>query len=164
MIAGVAGLFFVLNAQLLAAAEILVAGGGTVMLIFVGTSMTGGDAMRLPRRGELLRAAIIGGLLTGIVIGIVLGTNWAISTDGSQPTTIQPNKPTAIQPITIDTLGRALVDANNGYLIPLELVSIVILVIMIGTAYLIRPRRKAAPAPVRPLAHSPHSPSGGVVR
>src|SRR5947207_8435400 len=81
---GVAGLYFLLNAEFLAAVQIVVYAGGTLILIIFGVMLTSKSPFSRfePKLGEVILAMSIGViLLFALVLGITR-TNFAA--DGAQ--------------------------------------------------------------------------------
>lgn len=126
---GVAGLYFLLDSEFLAAVQLVVYVGGTLILVIFGIMLTSRAPTSHfePRRGEVFIAAIAGVLLLSALV-------MAIRRGGFRTDT--PDAPKAY-PIT--SLGQALL---GDYLVPFELASVVLLVVMIGAAYLARARRR----------------------
>jgi NADH-quinone oxidoreductase subunit J len=148
--AGIAGLFFVLRAELLAAMQLLLFVGGMVVLLLVGAFVTGG--IQVLNGGRRLTAATV---LVAVMIGVPLllvltRTPWE-------------QEAKIARGADVETVGRALVQARgkDAYLVPLELLSVLLLTVIVGGAYLARPRRPLAPAGpphIETLAPSPMRP------
>jgi NADH:ubiquinone oxidoreductase subunit 6 (subunit J) len=131
---GVAGLYFLLDAEFLAAVQLVIYVGGTLILIVFGVMLTSkGPFSRFePKPGEVAIAIVIAVLmLTALVVAIVAGRHTYFP---GQPLHSPEGYPMA-------ALGEALL---GDYLVPFELVSVVLLVVMIGAAYLAKGRRKSA--------------------
>lgn len=129
---GMSGLYFLLNAEFLAAVQLVVYVGGTLILIIFGVMLTSklpGAAFE-PKRYEIFWALVLGLFLTGSLLVIFLNTVWPGAGKGLETT------PTH----TVQDLGRALLDPK-GYLVPFELVSVLLLAVMIGAAYLAKSRK-----------------------
>jgi len=127
---GVAGLYFLLDAEFLAAVQLVIYVGGTLILIVFGVMLTskGPFSQFEPKRGEVVVAlAIAVVMLAGMVVAIVAG--------GSRYFTAEPSQAPDGYPMA--SLGQALL---GDYLVPFELVSVVLLVVMIGAAYLAKGR------------------------
>lgn len=125
---GMAGLYFLLNAEFLAAVQLIVYAGGTLILIVFGVMLTnrlpfGGYE---PSRWEVVAAMTIGAVLLVTLVAAVLTLPVVAAPDAS-----------GVYPVK--ELGAALL---GDYLLPFELVSVVLLVVMIGAAYLAKGRRR----------------------
>jgi NADH:ubiquinone oxidoreductase subunit 6 (subunit J) len=128
---GVAGLYFLLAAEFLAAVQIVVYAGGTLILIIFGVMLTSKSPFSRfePKLGEVTVAVTVGAvLLLALVLGIVRtfgGETTAVATETNYE---------------VVKLGQVLL---GDYLIPFELASVLLLVVMIGAAYLAKGRRRA---------------------
>lgn len=124
-----AGLYFLLAAYFLGAVQLIVYVGGTLVLIIFGVMLTGRSpwARQRPSRWEVLAAALTCSLLFGTVVGVLTETDWAGRARG------------ATEGQTVAELGRELL---TTYLVPFEAVSVLLLVVMIGAAYLARVERR----------------------
>ena len=127
---GVAGLYFLLNAEFLAAVQLVVYAGGTLILIIFGVMLTSKSPFSRfePRRIEVALATVVAGLMFG---ALTLAFN--ATTFPAPP----PEDPAARYPIT--AMGQWLL---GPYLAPFELASVLLLVVMIGAAYLAKGRRR----------------------
>ena len=135
-LAGVAGLYFLLNAEFLAAVQLVVYTGGILILIIFGVMLTSTSPFSRfePKAGEVaiaLSAALL--LLTALVL-------LAIKTPF-------PQSSAASATYTVDAFGQSLL---GEYLVPFELASVLLLVIMIGAAYIARGRRASIRNSVKP--------------
>jgi len=128
---GVAGLYALLGADFLAFSQVLVYVGGILVLLVFGVLLTGRTerALGLEKVARKRFALFAGGL---VFLGLMLAlhaTTWP---------TAQPGDP---QPTT-EAIGRAFLDPD-GFLIPFELASVLLLAALIGAAYLARRRRES---------------------
>jgi NADH-quinone oxidoreductase subunit J len=126
---GVAGLYFLLNAEFLAAVQLVVYAGGTLILIIFGVMLTSKSPFSRfePKLVEVMIATSINlVLLIALMLGI-LNTKFRV----------QPSSETAHYPV--DLLGQALL---GDFLVPFELASVLLLAVMIGAAYLAKGRRR----------------------
>ncbi|HZZ45023.1 MAG TPA: NADH-quinone oxidoreductase subunit J [Tepidisphaeraceae bacterium] len=123
---GVAALFILLDAEFLAAVQLLVYAGATLVLILFGVMLTSKNPFTSyqPSRLELLLS---------LTIAIIFFTSLtaAIHTLPSPPAASESS-------YSILFLGNALL---TDYLIPFELSSLLLLLTMIGAAHLSNPRK-----------------------
>jgi NADH-quinone oxidoreductase subunit J len=119
---GVAGLYFLLAAEFLAAVQLVIYAGGTLILMVFGVMLTSKSPFSRfePKRIEVLIASLIGIVLLGSLIAAIVGTPF-------------PSAAIANGPYPIEKLGQALL---GDYLVPFEIASVLLLVVMIGAAYL----------------------------
>ena len=155
----VAGLFFMLDADFVGATQLLIYVGGTVVLLIFGVMLTAsGPQMHLktsPADGFL--AAGVGSLFLLMIFFAVSETDWdeaaermgrhveVAATEGYN----KPEEGNTLRPIGLKLLGLSLEDLgskpdskpSSGYLLPFEIVSVHLLVVLIGAAYLARAKR-----------------------
>jgi NADH-quinone oxidoreductase subunit J len=128
---GVAGLYALLGADFVALSQVIVYVGGILVLLVFGILLTG----RL--RGSLgleappkTRGAVLAGALLFVGLALALQSS-TFPGSGSQPPSAEP---------TTAPIGRAFLDPEQ-YLVPFELVSVLLLAALVGAAYLARRRR-----------------------
>jgi NADH-quinone oxidoreductase subunit J len=133
-LAGVAGLFFLLQAEFLAAVQLVVYVGGTLILIVFGVMLTSKSPFSRfePSKGEVAIAVALAAIL---LVTIVAARPGEAPPPGGPPR--QPLDPEAAYPI--GGLGLALL---GEYLLPFELASVILLAVLIGAAYLAKGRHK----------------------
>jgi NADH-quinone oxidoreductase subunit J len=123
---GVAGLYFMLNAEFLAAIQLIVYAGGVLILIIFGVMLTSKNPfMQLKVKmwerfvGILIAAAMAVMLLLAAVVS-----------------PINPAPQTAADP-TVRDIGLVLI---HQYVVPFEIAGVLLLIVMIGAAYMARRR------------------------
>lgn len=154
----VAGLFFLADADFVGAAQLLVYVGGTLVLLVFGVMLTAsGPYLKIETSpGETVVAGLVGLLFLFMVFSTFGGVDW----DGSRDRILSANQvgqPAAgfddhSEGDTLRPLGLALLgvrpDAGPngapGYLLPFEIASVHLLVVLIGAAYLARAKRRRA--------------------
>jgi NADH-quinone oxidoreductase subunit J len=125
-IASLAGLFVLLHAFFLAAVQILVY-AGAVMVVFLFVIML------LDLKEEERRRVKWFGIISGLIsVGTLFGVFLA-SLSKSSPIAVSTASSSAVKDGTAATLGKLLF---TDYLLPFELVSVLLLVAMIGTILL----------------------------
>jgi NADH-quinone oxidoreductase subunit J len=124
-----AGFYFLLAANFVGAVQLIVYAGGTLVLIIFGVMLTGRSMVAhfRPRWFEVLAGTTACGLLLVGLVAVLCREPWAGS---DRPMTVAP---------TIEAVGVRLL---TDYLVPFEVVSVLLLVAMIGAAYLARPERR----------------------
>jgi NADH:ubiquinone oxidoreductase subunit 6 (subunit J) len=130
---GIGGLYFLLNAEFLAAVQLVVYAGGTLILMIFGVMLTSRTVFSKvqPSRAEtILAVAIAVVLMTALTTAIVQWTN------ANPPVAART---TASGDYAVANLGKALL---GDYLVPFELASVLLLTVMIGAAYLAKGRRE----------------------
>jgi NADH-quinone oxidoreductase subunit J len=142
-LAATSGLFFLAGADFVGSMQLLIYVGGTLVLLVFGVMLTSQDRFISMKtsRFELWMAAGIGFCL--FLLLFRAATNIP---DWQPPSRAQvealPLEPTAT-PLGMGLLG-ARVDApdRSGYLLAFEIISVHLLVVLIGAAYLARAKRK----------------------
>jgi NADH-quinone oxidoreductase subunit J len=126
---GVAGLYFLLYAEFLAAVQLVIYVGGTLVLIIFGVMLTSRSGVRTlqPKPLERLFAISTTILLSGALILMFLTTRWR--SDVSSSVEVYP----------VRRLGEAFL---GDYLLAFELASLLLLGVMIGAAYLAKRRQQ----------------------
>ena len=125
---GVAGLYLILGADFVGFTQVMVYVGGILILILFGIMMTNKDPILL-RRGETSKGVVVAGLgvaaVTATALVVMLrGTAWkSAAPDAMPPTTAR--------------LGEELL---TRYILPFELISVLLLVVLCGAAYIARRR------------------------
>jgi len=135
---GVAGLYFLLGAEFLGAAQLIVYVGGTLVLVVFGVMITNQGPFAVLRTKPL--EWIIGGAIAVGLFGLLATAGLEmvhppVSDDGQMP--------------TVNDLGMSFLDPKgvNGqsYLLPFEIVSVHLLVVLVAAAYLARAKRRPPP-------------------
>jgi NADH-quinone oxidoreductase subunit J len=127
---GVAGLYFLLHAEFLAAVQLVVYAGGTLILIIFGVMLTSKSPFSRyePKLVEVILALSFG---TVMLIVLVAGI-FSFSKNFNR-------QPLGGGEYPVDKLGQALL---GDFLVPFELASVLLLVVMIGAAYLAKGRKR----------------------
>jgi len=156
-----AGLFFLANADFVGATQLLIYVGGTLVLLVFAVMLT--DSSPYSRidasSGEIVVAGLIGLTFLFMVVASVRGVDWEGSQQRIAAATGTEEPPAAfdddsegdtLRPIGMLLLGlrpgsATTTDIGSGYtayLLPFEIVSIHLLVVLIGAAYLARAKRR----------------------
>jgi NADH-quinone oxidoreductase subunit J len=146
-LAGMSGFYLLLQAEFLAAVQLVVYVGGTLILVIFGVMLTAKNPnIRYdPAKREVLWALLVGLVLAGGLIGLFVR-----GVPGMQGVSPQSwiAGPTAAEQANVNTgaaysvksIGHTLLDPE-GYLAPFELISVLLLAVMIGAAYLAKARK-----------------------
>lgn len=121
---GVAGLYLQLGADFLGLTQIMVYVGGINVLILFGIMLTNRDPIFVQHaqpKWKRAPALLLGALFGLVLINSILKTEWV-----SEPVALVP---------TASGIGRALM---TDYILPFEMVSVLLLVILVGAAYVAR--------------------------
>jgi len=125
---GAAGFYFMLSAEFLGAIQLIVYVGGTLILIIFGIMLTSKNPfMQLrPATWEVFVGVFLGAVIAGGLILSVAKTAIDVS-----------RAPVPTDYTRIQTIGHALL---TKYLVPFEVAGVLLLVVMIGAAFLARKR------------------------
>lgn len=136
---GTAGVFFLLGADFIGATQLIVYVGGTLVLVVFGVMLTAqGPFISLKTSAaEWAVALIVGVLLFGVL---------AVSTTNAEAFQFTDRTAEADRSMTDETLSDNSIRLGHAfltkYLLPFEIVSVHLLVVLIGAAYLARAKRR----------------------
>ncbi len=167
-LAATSGIFFLLGADLVGAVQLLVYVGGTMVLVVFGVMLTAqGPFINMKTSGaEWGIAAFVGVLLLGVLsLGIVRAGKPAQPKDSfvsrGAPADILSKEPAnssysstigqgflgvGVGPAHAELVGDKKEARRANYLLPFEIVSVHLLVVLIGAAYLARAKRRRSVA------------------
>ena len=146
-------LFFLAGADFVGAMQLMIYVGGTLVLLAFGVMLTArGSAITLaPSGGSWVLGAIVGAALLAVLLQVAFSVRTWRNAPAPDRVAIAAPAPTAA-PIGMALLGmRAdqLAEPNaanrggmSGYLLAFEIVSVHLVVVLIGAAYLVRARRR----------------------
>jgi NADH:ubiquinone oxidoreductase subunit 6 (subunit J) len=149
-LAAVAGLFFLAGADFLGAVQLMVYVGGTLVLLVFGVMLTSRGPFTSMRSsgGQWIIAILVGGSLLAVLLQTVLhvgaGNPPSIQATELQAEPQQKAK-TVTTPLGLGLLGirtDSPAASSPGYLLPFEIISIHLLVVLLGAAYLARAKRR----------------------
>jgi NADH-quinone oxidoreductase subunit J len=157
---GVSLNYFLLGAEFLGASQLIIYVGGTLVLVVFGVMLTAqGPFLQLKTKNQ---EWMVGGIVAAALFGLLVYTS------------LQFGKPSSARPaegdngVTVGSLGAGFMNVKEatpiakmtgfpagspppertrmGYLLPFEIVSVHLLVVLIGAAYLARAKRRRTPA------------------
>ncbi len=121
---GVAGLYVMLNADFIAITQLLIYVGGILVLMIFGVMLTT-NAANVELNAQTLKAlpaTVVVAVVSALLVSTMISTQW------------KTNEPEQIN-TTVAGIGELLL---TKYLLPFEIASIVLLVAIIGAAFLAR--------------------------
>jgi NADH-quinone oxidoreductase subunit J len=159
-LAGTSGVFFLLGADFVAATQLLIYVGGILVLVVFGVMLTAQGPFITMKVGaaEWVIASVVGLLLLGVLVMSMPGADAFAS---PEPANAQVSSSTQLG-LSFLGLRGAMPDANVSglpraapavsrtrvsYLLPFEIVSVHLLVVLIGAAYLARAKRRKGALP-----------------
>ncbi len=151
-LAAVSGLFFLAGADFVGAMQLMIYVGGTLVLLIFGVMLTAGRpffSLKTGAEGWVL-AVILGASLLAVLIPTALRVSqWNGHDARPYPA---PSAPATANAIGLGLVGvrvdqleeqdKTLRAGMSGYLLPFEIVSIHLVVVLVGAAYLARARRR----------------------
>lgn len=149
------GLFILAGAHFVGAMQLMIYVGGTLVLLIFGVMLTAheGAVLMKTRAGDWVVAVIVGGSLLALLISA------AVSIPTWRSNDVTPADLTADDSHSTSSVGLALIgvrtdiatekDATlrrglSGYLLAFEIVSVHLLVVLVGAAYLARAKQRLA--------------------
>jgi len=152
-LAAVSGLYFLAGADFVAAMQLMIYVGGTLVLLVFGVMLTAqGPFVSLKiTPANWLMAILAGGAM------LILLLCAAVSVGTWNPEAVADTQPSVEADHTVAPLGLALLGIRvdrleqqdstlqtgmSGYFLPFEVVSVHLLVVLVGAAHLARARRK----------------------
>ena len=148
-----AGLFFLAGAHFIGAMQLMIYVGATLVLLIFGVMLTASGPFRRIKMstGETLLGAAVGLLFLSVIAFTVIDVDWE-----KRPGARTQASPGAESGNTARAIGLRLVGipadreigvhkgrgSRTGYLLPFEIVSVHLLVVLVGAAYLARAKRR----------------------
>ena len=156
-----AGLFFSLNADFVGSAQLLIYVGGTLVLLIFGVMLTAsGPFVSIKSNpGELVLSGVAGALLLSVILYSACAVDWVNAGHYDPKGVVTKGFNSPAEGNTTRALGLSFLGARpdkdlgakstiltTGYLLPFEIVSVHLLVVLVGAAYLARAKRRKGPA------------------
>ena len=146
-----AGLFFLAGAEFVGAMQLMIYVGGTMVLLIFGVMLTAQERfISLQASGrDWILGLIAGSALLLLLLNAAFSVpNWAEEQSASTLAVDQSKTATplglALAGVRVDKLdaNARLKQGMSGYLLPFVIVSVHLLVVLIGAAYMARTKRK----------------------
>lgn len=155
-----AGLFFLAGAEFVGAMQLLIYVGGTLVLLIFGVMLTAQSRFvsMQTRSGEWVLGLCVGGALLFLLLYAAFNVEaWRGGHPVPDVVPLAESKAEtqiglALAGVRVDKLDQPadapLTAGMSGYLLPFVIISVHLLVVLIGAAYLARTKRRAVPAGV----------------
>ena len=152
-LAATAGLHFLAGADFVGAMQLVLYVGGTLVLLVFGVMLTAQNPFISLRTaaGDWVVAALVGGILLVILIPVAFQVGLPPTEDSLLDGRADRESIASTEPVSVPTatrIGLGLLgvpgDDVSGYLLPFEIISIHLLVVLVGAAYLARAKRRVA--------------------
>ncbi|MCB9874772.1 MAG: NADH-quinone oxidoreductase subunit J [Planctomycetaceae bacterium] len=150
-----AGLFFLAGAEFVGAMQLMIYVGGTLVLLIFGVMLTAQSRFisMKTRSGEWVMALVLGGSLLFLLLTAAFRVeDWRDGNPNAADIGIAESKTTTqigmgFTGVRVDRLDApedsTLVPGMSGYLLPFVIVSVHLLVVLVGAAYMARTKRRA---------------------
>ncbi len=140
-LAATSGLFFLAGADFVAAMQLMIYVGGTLVLLVFGVMLTAqGPFINLKTdSGEWVKSGLVGAALLAVLLAAAFKVPQWLPPQESVEMTTQNMTPTATP------LGMKLL---SDYLLPFEIISIHLLVVLVSAAYLARTKKRVKPTDI----------------
>jgi len=126
---GISLLYFLLGAEFVGATQLIVYVGGTMVLVVFGVMLTAQQQfLKIKTRPQ---EWMVGGILAGSLFVLLVNASLKMGEGKTSP-------PSEAMP----GVGQIGVGFLSSYLLPFEIISVHLLVVLIGAAYLARAKRK----------------------
>jgi NADH-quinone oxidoreductase subunit J len=144
-LAGTSGIFFLLGADIVGAIQLLVYVGGTMVLVVFGVMLTAqGPFITMKTSGAEWAISIVAGIL--LVSVLCFGATSFVRSPAElkvdQTAAQDPKTSGNTTAVALGFAGASVGPKNTHYLLPFEIVSVHLLVVLIGAAYLARSKRR----------------------
>ncbi len=133
----IAGIYITLNADFLAAVQVLIYVGAIGMLLIFAVMLT-----RNVQRGNPFNringpALMLAFLLMIVIISVVVATDWPSVTEVPRQGVVVP-----VDESTTGHIAEALFSKEGGFVLPFEIASVLLLAALIGAVVLVRGKDK----------------------
>lgn len=149
-LAATAGLFFLAGAPFVGAMQIMIYVGGTLVLLIFGVMLTAQNAFITMKTGggDWVLGAVFGAMLLGLLVMSALSVD-AWRTPRSHPEALAESEVQTVTQMGLALLGvRVDAPGKPGYLLAFEIISVHLLIVLVGAAYLARAKRSVTRAEV----------------
>ena len=140
----VAGLFFLAGAEFVGAMQLMIYVGGTLVLLVFGVMLTAQSRfLRMQASGgDWLLSLLVGGALLVLLLrSAFMVEAWQAPHPAPADIGLAQSKSTAAIGLALSGIRP---EGGTGYLLPFVIVSVHLLVVLIGAAYLARAKRRMA--------------------
>jgi NADH-quinone oxidoreductase subunit J len=150
-----AGLFFLAGAEFVGAMQLMIYVGGTLVLLIFGVMLTAQSRFvsMETRSGEWVMALVVGGSLLFLLLSAAFQVeDWRTGHPDPSSISLAESKTTTqigmgFTGVRVDKLDAPadspLTQGMSGYLLPFVIVSVHLLVVLVGAAYMARTKRRA---------------------
>lgn len=151
-----AGLFFLAGAEFIGAMQLMIYVGGTLVLLVFGVMLTAQAPFVSIKTsaGDRVLAGVVAASLLALLLQAAFSVEaWRRPGLGEVGQPASTPIGTALVGVRVDEPpARAPQGVRSGYLLPFEIVSVHLLVVLVGAAYLARAKRRRTPRAIEVAA------------
>jgi NADH:ubiquinone oxidoreductase subunit 6 (subunit J) len=152
-----AGLFFLAGAEFVGAMQLMIYVGGTLVLLVFGVMLTAQAPFVSIKStaGDRVLAGMVGAALLAVLLQAALSVPaWRKPGAGRVAEPAATPIGMALVGVRVDApeAGAPAINRRPGYLLPFEIVSVHLLVVLVGAAYLARAKRRKTPRAIEVAA------------
>jgi NADH-quinone oxidoreductase subunit J len=151
-----AGLFFLAGAEFIGAMQLMIYVGGTLVLLVFGVMLTAQAPFVSikPSSSDRTLAAVAGSSLLALLLTAAFSVDaWMAPGVGAVPAPSATPLGMALIGVRVDTPpSGSPIGGHAGYMLPFEIVSVHLLVVLVGAAYLARAKRRRTPRAIDAVA------------
>jgi len=128
----IAGIYITLNADFLAAVQVLVYIGAIGILLMFAIMLTRNVREGNPFNRLKIPALILALLVLATIVGVVVATDWTTVSGVPEVVSSELDQPTT------SNIASALFEKEGGFVLPFEIASVLLLAALIGAVVLVR--------------------------
>lgn len=152
-----AGLFFLAGAEFIGAMQLMIYVGGTLVLLVFGVMLTAQApfvSMASAASDRILAGVVAAALLAVLLQAALSVEPWKRPAAGAVDAPSATPLGMALVGVRVDepAAGSSQGGVRSGYLLPFEIVSVHLLVVLVGAAYLARAKRRKTPRAIEVAA------------
>ncbi|MFM8634748.1 MAG: NADH-quinone oxidoreductase subunit J [Planctomycetia bacterium] len=156
-LAATAGLFFLAGAEFVGAMQLMIYVGGTLVLLVFGVMLTAQAPFvsMASSSGDRILAGVAGVALLAVLLQAAFSVDaWKGAASGrvEQPSATPLGMALVGMRVDEPPPGSSESAVRSGYLLPFEIVSVHLLVVLVGAAYLARAKRRKTPRAIEVAA------------
>lgn len=153
----VAGLFFLAGAEFVGAMQLMIYVGGTLVLLVFGVMLTAQTpfvSIKSSNGDRVLAGFVATALLGTLLLAALAVPAWRRPASGVLAAPTATPLGMALVGVRVDDppVGTSPTATRSGYLLPFEIVSVHLLAVLVGAAYLARAKRRKTPRAIEEVA------------
>lgn len=135
----VAGIYITLNADFLAAVQVLVYVGAIGILLMFAIMLTRNLKEGNPVNKLHIPALLVSLMMMATIVGVVVATDWdEVKTNIESNTEIHEVVKVDLDDPTTEGIAKSLFEKDGGFILPFEMASVLLLAALIGAVVLVK--------------------------